>query len=155
MTPDLVTAATTVQKFVRGWMARSRYICQLDQKEKALNLSQQKFTFDLNTNAAIIIQLAWKKFLCCKSTSQKQHFLATKIQSNFRRWLLRKRFLNHIEAVIKIQSYFRMWRCAKAFQRFKIASQAATVIQAFLRGRIARKEACEHRNHIVEIQVRH
>ncbi|KAG4929229.1 hypothetical protein JHK82_046291 [Glycine max] len=84
MISDMVAATITVQKFVRGWLARSRYIHQLDQKEKSLNCSQQKVTFDLQTNAAIIIQLAWKRFICCKST-QKQHLLATKIQRNFRR----------------------------------------------------------------------
>ncbi|XP_027332753.1 abnormal spindle-like microcephaly-associated protein homolog [Abrus precatorius] len=148
---DMGVAAITVQKFVRGWMARSRYIHQLDQKDKTLNLAQQKVNFDLQTNAAIIIQLAWKKFLCFEST-QKQHFHATKIQRSFRRWLLRKSFLNQTQAVIKIQSYFRMWRCVNAFQHFKIEFKAAIVIQSSLRGWIARKDACAHRNHIVEIQ---
>ncbi|RDX88651.1 Abnormal spindle-like microcephaly-associated protein-like, partial [Mucuna pruriens] len=141
MISDMVAAAITVQKYVRGWMARSRYIHQLD----------QKVTFDLQTNAAIIIQLAWKKFICCKST-RKQHLFATKIQRNFRRWLWRKSFLNQIQAVIKIQSYFRMWRCINAFQHFKIEFKAAVVIQSFLRGWFARKDACGRRNHIVEIQ---
>ncbi|KAK7292402.1 hypothetical protein RIF29_08181 [Crotalaria pallida] len=152
MTSDPVTAAaTTVQKFVRGWMARSRYICQLDQKEKALYLAQQKAIFDLQTDAAVSIQLAWKKFTCYKST-QKQHFSATKIQCNFRRWLWRKRFSLQIKSVTKIQSYFRMSRCLKAFQHFKIAFNAAISIQSFFRGWIVRKEACALRNHILEIQ---
>ncbi|KAJ1405595.1 P-loop containing nucleoside triphosphate hydrolase [Sesbania bispinosa] len=151
MITDTVTAATTVQKFVRGWMARSRYIRQLDQKKKALNLAAQKIAFELQTKAAVSIQLAWKKFISYKS-SQRQHFVATKIQCNFRRWFLRKRFLNQIQAVIKVQSYFRMWRCVNAFQHLKILSKAAIVIQSFLRGWIARKDAYARRNHIVEIQ---
>ncbi|TKY54021.1 Abnormal spindle microcephaly-associated protein-like [Spatholobus suberectus] len=148
---DMVAAAITVQKFVRGLMARSRYIHQLDQKEKALKFSQEKVTFDLQTNAAIIIQIAWIKFICCRST-RKQHLFATKIQRNFRRWLMRKSFLDQIQAVIKIQSYFRMWRCVNAFQHFKIEFKAAVVIQSFLRGWFARKDDCVRRNHIVEIQ---
>ncbi|XP_061345573.1 uncharacterized protein LOC133291335 [Gastrolobium bilobum] len=151
MISDRVTAATTVQKFVRGWMARYRYIRQLDQKEKALNLAQHKVTFDLQTNAAVSIQLAWKKFICCKS-KRKQHFLATKIQCNFRRWILRKRFSSQIQAVIKIQSYFRMWRCVNAFRHFKIAHKAAIFIRSLLRGWIARKAVCARKNSIVEIQ---
>lgn len=55
MISDTVTAATTVQKFVRGWIARSRYICELDQKEKALNLTEQKLISDLKTKAAVTI----------------------------------------------------------------------------------------------------
>ncbi|KAL1334639.1 hypothetical protein AAHE18_11G191700 [Arachis hypogaea] len=151
-TLDPVTAAITIQKFVRGWMARYRYIFELDLKEKAMNLAQQNITLDLHTNAAVTIQLAWKNYRCCKSTCQKQHLLATKIQSNFRRWFLRKRFLNHVKATIKVQSYFRMWRCVKALQHLKVTSRAATFIQAFLRGWIARKEACARKNHIVDIQ---
>ncbi|KAK7363733.1 hypothetical protein VNO77_05886 [Canavalia gladiata] len=151
MISDIVAASITIQKFIRGWMAQSRYIRQLDQKEKALKLSQQEVTFDLHTNAAVVIQLAWKSFIYYKST-RKQHFLATKIQSSFRRWLLRKSFLNHIQAAVKIQSYFRMWRCVNTFQHFKIEFKAATVIQSFLRGWVARKDACARRNHIVEIQ---
>jgi abnormal spindle-like microcephaly-associated protein len=150
----MVAAATTVQKFVHGWMARSRYIHQLDQKEKALNLAEQKLIFDLETKAAVSIQLAWRNYICCKST-RKEHLFATKIQCNFRRWLLRKQFLNQIQAVIKIQSYFRMWRCVNAFQNFKTMCKAVIVIQSFFRGWIARKDACARRNQIVEIQVRH
>ncbi|KAL2628242.1 hypothetical protein AAZV13_07G221900 [Glycine max] len=152
MISDMVAAAITVQKFVHGWLARSRYIHQLDQKEKALNYSQQKVTFDLQTNAAIIIQLAWKKFICCKST-QKQHLFATKIQQNFRRWLLRKSFLNQIQAVIKIQSYFRMWRSVNAFQHFKIEYKAAVAIQSYLRGWFARKNACVRMNHLFATKI--
>ncbi|KAL2339173.1 hypothetical protein Fmac_013619 [Flemingia macrophylla] len=126
MISDMVAAAITVQKFVRGWMAQSRYIHQLEQKEKALNLSQQKVTFDLQTNAAITIQFAWKKFICCKCT-RKQHLFATKIQQNFR-------------------------RCLNDFQHFKTKLKAAVVIQSFFRGWFARKDACARRNHIVEIQ---
>ncbi|XP_057420021.1 uncharacterized protein LOC130714144 [Lotus japonicus] len=148
---DMVTAATTVQKFVRGWIARSRYIHQVDQNEKAMNIAQQKLIFDLQTSAAVSIQLAWKNFLCCKCTKQQQ-FCATKIQCNFRRWFLRKRFLNQIQAVIKIQSYFRRWRCLNDFQHIKRVSKAAIVIQSYLRGWIVRKDSCARRNHIVEIQ---
>ncbi|KAK7387775.1 hypothetical protein VNO78_22567 [Psophocarpus tetragonolobus] len=139
---DMVPAAITVQKYVHGWM--ERYIHQLDQKEKALNFSQ--------TNAAIIIQLAWKKFICFKST-QKQHLFATKIQRNFRRWLWRKKNLNHIQAVIKIQSYFRMWSCVNAFQHFKIEFKAAVVIQSFIRSWFAQKDACARRNHLFATKI--
>jgi abnormal spindle-like microcephaly-associated protein len=153
LTADTVNAATTIQKFLRGWMARSRYIYLLDQKEKTLHLAEQKLIFDLKTKAAIGIQVAWKNYICCKST-RKEHLFATKIQCNFRRWLLRKQFRNQIQAVIKIQSYFRMWRCVIAIKNFKTMSKAAIVIQSFFRGWIARKNACARKNQIVEIQVR-
>lgn len=150
---SLVAAATTVQRFVRGRMARCEYIRMLDQKEKASDLYQQNVKFDLQTKAAIRIQLTWKKYLCCKST--QKHFFATKIQSNYRRWQLRRRYFNQIQAILRIQSYFRMSRCVKSFQHFKIATKAAVVIQSSVRAWIARREAYARRNHIVEIQVRH
>lgn len=150
---DRVAAATIVQKFIRGWFARSRYICILDQKAKASNLYQQKVMFYIQTKSALRIQLAWKKYICYKST--QRHFSAIKIQCNFRRWLLTKRFLNLVQATLRIQCYFRMSRCVKTFQRFKITFKAAIVIQSFVRAWIARKEANARRNHIVAIQVRH
>ncbi|ESW25929.1 hypothetical protein PHAVU_003G077600 [Phaseolus vulgaris] len=149
---DMVVAAISVQKLVPGRMARSRYIHQLDQREKDLSFSQLKVTFHLQTNAAIIIQLAWKKFMCCKST-QKQHLFATKIQRNFRRWLLRKSYLDQIQAIVQIQSYFRMWRCVNAFQLFKIEFKAAVVIQSYLRGWFVRKIAGARRNHLFATKI--
>lgn len=135
----LKRSAQLIQQAVRSWLY-SRH--------------QQKHIFDLQTNAANSIQLAWKNFICCKST-RKQHLVATKIQCNIRRWLLRKRFLNQIQAVIKVQSYFRMWRCVNAFQNFKTVFKAAIAIQSFFRGWVARKDAYARRNQIIEIQVRH
>ncbi|QCD79727.1 myosin V [Vigna unguiculata] len=148
---DMVVPALNVQKLVPDGMAQSRYIHQLDHREKALFVSQLKVPFHLQTNAATIIQLAWKKFMCCKS-AQKQHLFATKIQRNFRRWLLRKSFLDKIQAVVKIQSYFRMWRCVNAFQLFKIEFKA-TVIQSCMRGWLARKNAGARRNHLFATKI--
>lgn len=147
---DMVVAALNVQKLVPGGMAQSRYIHQLDQRAK--DFSQLKVTLHLQTNAATIIQLAWKKFMCCKS-AQKQHLFATKIQRNFRSWLLRKSFLEQIQAVVKIQSYFRMWRCVNAFQLFKIEFKAAVVIQSCMRGWLARKIAGARRNHLFATKI--
>ncbi|XP_028767797.1 abnormal spindle-like microcephaly-associated protein homolog isoform X2 [Neltuma alba] len=147
---DPVAAATTVQKFVRGWMARSRYNHMLEQQEKASYLYSQKVMFELQTKAAIRIQLAWKRYMCCKFT--QRHFCATIIQSSFRRWRLRRIYLNQIQAVLKIQCYFRMSASVKTFQHFKMAFKAAIVIQSFTRAWIARKEAYARRSRIVSIQ---
>ncbi|KOM33818.1 hypothetical protein LR48_Vigan01g337400 [Vigna angularis] len=149
---DMIAAALNVQKLVPGGMGQSRYIHQLDQREKDLFFSQLKVTFHLQTNAATIIQLAWKKFMCCKS-AQKQHLFATKIQRNFRRWLLTKSFLEQIQAAVKIQSYFRRWRCVNAFQLFKIEFKAAVVIQSCMRGWLARKNAGARRNHLFATKI--
>ncbi len=144
-----VNAATVVQKYSRGWLARSRYIHGVPHLEKASNLGAS----DLQSKAAGKIQLAWRNFIVCRSL-HNQHFAATKIQSHFLSWLSRRKFLNERRATIKIQSKFRMKRCWRAYKQYKIAIFSATLIQSFVRGWIARRGACRRRHLIVAIQVR-
>lgn len=148
-----VNAAIVVQKYSRGWLARSRYIHEVAQLEKVSNLCNEKGASDLQTKATVKIQLAWKNFIVCRSLHNQQ-FAATKIQSHFLGWLSRRRFLNERQATIKIQSNFRMKRCWRAHQQYKIATFSATLIQSYVRGWIARREACRCRHLIVAIQVR-
>lgn len=142
-----VNAATVVQKYSRGWLARSRYIHGVPHLEKASNLGAS----DLQSKAAGKIQLAWRNFIVCRSL-HNQHFAATKIQSHFLSWLSRRKFLNERRATIKIQSKFRMKRCWRAYKQYKIAIFSATLIQSFVRGWIAWRGACRRRHLIVAIQ---
>ncbi|KAL0012367.1 hypothetical protein SO802_007475 [Lithocarpus litseifolius] len=146
-----VNAAIVVQKYSRGWLARSRYIHEVAQLEKASNLCNEKGASDLQTKAAVKIQLAWKNLIVCRSL-HNQHFAATKIQSHFLGWLSRRRFLNERQATIKIQSNFRMKRCWRAYQQYKIAAFSTTLIQSYVRGWIARRGACRRRHLIYAIQ---
>ena len=133
-----IQAVIKIQSYFRRW--------------RCVNAFQH---FKIEYKAAVVIQSFLRGWFARKNAcAHSNHLFATKIQRNFRMWLLRKSFLNQIQAVIKIQSYFRMWRCAMAFKHFKIEFKATIVIQSFLRGWFARKDTCARRNHIVEIQVR-
>ncbi|XP_050106975.1 uncharacterized protein LOC126586238 isoform X4 [Malus sylvestris] len=149
--PDLVKAAIVIQRYIRGWLARLRYIHGVDLVHKSSNLCQESVARDLQVRAAVKIQLAWKNFSFCHSLLY-QLSAATKIQSHFRGWLVRRRSHIKRQAIIKIQSVYRMSRCWKAYQQYKIAAGSATVIQSYIRGCFARKGAENHRLLIVAIQ---
>ncbi|KAB2601009.1 abnormal spindle-like microcephaly-associated protein-like protein [Pyrus ussuriensis x Pyrus communis] len=149
--PDLFKAAIVVQRYIRGWLARLRYIHGVTLVDKSCNLCQESVARDLQVRAAIKIQFAWKNF-SVRHSLLYQHSAATKIQSHFRGWLLRRRFHINRQAIIKIQSVYRMSKCWKAYQQYKIAAVSATVIQSYIRGCFARKGAENHRLLIVAIQ---
>lgn len=149
--PDQVNAAIVVQRYTRGWLARSRYIQGDALRLKSLSMFQENDALDVRIRAAVKIQLAWKNYYVCHSLHK--HFAANKIQSHFRSWLLRRRFHIQWQATIKIQSVLRMSRCWKAYQQYKIATVSATIIQSYVRGWVVRREADQRRHLIVTIQV--
>lgn len=148
---DLVNAAIVVQKYFRGWAARSRY--NVTQMEKATIMCQFNCFGNLEIEPAITIQLSSKNIISGNSL-QNQHLAANKIQSHFRSWLLRRKFLNQKQAIKKIQSHFRCFRCWKAFQHLRVATRSAIIIQSYVRGWIARRGARKHRYFIGVLQVR-
>ncbi|KAL6200989.1 hypothetical protein ACLB2K_024704 [Fragaria x ananassa] len=147
---DLVNAAIVVQRYTRGWLARSRCIHGGPLIHKSSSMFQENGALDVRTQAAIKIQLAWNYNVC--HTLHKKHFAAIKIQSHFRSWLLRRRFHIQRQATIKVQSAFRMSKCWKAYQQYKVATVSATTIQSYIRGWAAQREANTRRHLIVTIQ---
>ncbi|KAK9267758.1 hypothetical protein L1049_010192 [Liquidambar formosana] len=148
---NLVNAAIILQQCIRGWSARSSYIHRVVEREKAVQMCQEKEVNEFQIKAAVKIQLAWKNFLICNSL-RNQHLAATKIQSHFRGWLLRRCFVNQKQVIIKIQRNFRRLRCWRALQQYKIATRSAIIIQSHARRWFAQREACRHRYFIVIIQ---
>ncbi|KAM1562320.1 hypothetical protein ACFX11_005325 [Malus domestica] len=65
--PDLVKAAIVVQRYIRGWLVRLRYIHGVAIVDKSCNLCQESVERDLQVRAAVKIQLAWKNFSVCRS----------------------------------------------------------------------------------------
>ncbi|KAJ6767326.1 hypothetical protein OIU79_023149 [Salix purpurea] len=131
-TLDRVNAAIAVQKFIRGWAARSRY--KAVQLEKASSSCQ----FD-----GLTVQLSSKTVI--SRSILEQQLAATKIQSHFRGWLLRRTFLIRKQAILKIQSNYRCLRCRRAFQEFSIAKKSAIVIQSCVRGWTVRRKVGRYR----------
>ncbi|KAM5588662.1 hypothetical protein ABKV19_006897 [Rosa sericea] len=145
---DQANAAIVVQRYTRGWLARSRCIHGGSLIHISSSTFQENGAPDVRTKAAVKIQLAWNYYVCLHN----KHLAAIKIQSHFRSWLLRRRFHIQRQATIKIQSVLRMSRCWKAYQQYKIATVSATIIQSYVRGWAARREADQRRHLIVTIQ---
>ncbi|OMO64877.1 IQ motif, EF-hand binding site [Corchorus olitorius] len=148
--PDRVKAATVIQKHARGWMVRSRKILGPAQVVNASVMCQGKGLRNSEIEAATMIQIAWKKFVC--RSLQNQTFAATKIQSHFRGWQLRRIFVKQKQAIIKLQSNFRRLRCLSAFHYCKTVARSAIIIQSHVRGWIAQRKARRYGYLIVMIQ---
>ncbi|XP_057498724.1 LOW QUALITY PROTEIN: uncharacterized protein LOC130783194 [Actinidia eriantha] len=139
---EVVNAAIVVQKCIRGWKGRSICFQMVAQLEKASRALEDNEADEIQIKAASTIQLAWKKFLVCKSSTY-QHFAATKIQCFYRGWFTRKSFASQKQAAIKIQGVLQCLRCLRNIQQHKIATRSATIIQSHLRGWIVRKGFCQ------------
>jgi abnormal spindle-like microcephaly-associated protein len=139
-TLDIVNAAIAVQKFIRGWAARSRY------KDVQLEKASSTCQFD-----GLTVQLSSKTII--SRSIHEQQLAATKIQIHFQGWLLRRTFLIRKQAIMKIQSNYRCLRCRRAFQQFCIAKKSAIVIQSCVRGWIVRRKVGRYRYLIGVLQV--
>ncbi|KAM7264402.1 hypothetical protein ACFE04_002085 [Oxalis oulophora] len=144
-TTEKLNATIIIQKHIRGWIARSRYVVRVSYVGHHTSLSE------LQTEAAIKIQVAWKRFLVSRSL-HKQQLAATKIQSHCRRRILRMRFLALKQATITIQSDFRCLRCLRAFQQYKAVTSSATIIQSYVRGLFARHLVSRNKHLIIVVQ---
>ncbi|KAF4372521.1 hypothetical protein F8388_027194 [Cannabis sativa] len=149
--PDLVNASMIIQKYLRGWLARSRYIRGAVPIETPLYSHLENGAYDLQMVSAANVHFAMEESNFCNSF-QNQHFAATQIQSHFRGWLLRRSFQSQRQAILKIQSAFRMSRCLKAYLQNRTLIKSATIIQSSVRRWISLREACRRRHLIVTIQ---
>ncbi|CAI9087830.1 OLC1v1022007C1 [Oldenlandia corymbosa var. corymbosa] len=144
---DLTMAATVIQACIRGTNVRSQYT------QMVANFHQDVL-YSLHSQAALIIQSSWRKFIVRKSLQEK-HFAATKIQSQFRGFQMRKSLEEQKEAVLKIQSIFRCLRCKKDFQRYMRIHSSVIVIQSHFRRWDAQRRYHVLRCHAVMIQSQH
>ncbi|XVE51131.1 hypothetical protein DITRI_Ditri02bG0014400 [Diplodiscus trichospermus] len=136
-------AATKIQSHYRAWRLRSSFIKQ----KQAITKIQSHFRRLKRWRS---FQIAWKEFVC--RSLQNQTFAATKIQSHFRGWQLRRSFMKQKQAIVKIQSNFRQLKCSSTFQQYKTATKSAIIIQSYVRGWIAKRQAQKYRDFIVVIQ---
>ncbi|GMI93317.1 hypothetical protein like AT4G21820 [Hibiscus trionum] len=138
-----ILAATKIQSHFRGWHLRRSFM-----KQKQAIIKIQSNYRQLKCWRAF--QIAQKEFV--HRSLQNQTFAATKIQSHFRGWQLRRSFIKQKQAIIAIQSNFRRLKCLSALQQYKIAARSAIIIQSCVRGWIAQRKAWKHRHLIVVIQ---
>ncbi|XP_022716089.1 abnormal spindle-like microcephaly-associated protein homolog isoform X2 [Durio zibethinus] len=157
--PDQVKAAIFIQKCVCGWMVRSRHILGHTQIENASLKCIEKGVRNSEIEAATRIQIAWKNFVC--RSLRKQTYAATKIQSHYRSWQLRRSFMKQKQAITKIQSNFRQLKCWRAFQiawkefvcrSLQNQTFAATKIQSHFRCWQFRRSFMKQKQAIIKIQ---
>ncbi|GMI72737.1 hypothetical protein like AT4G21820 [Hibiscus trionum] len=156
---NLVKAAIVIQKYIRGWMVRSQNILGHAHIENPSLKCQVKDLRNSDSEAATRIQIAWMNFL--RRSQSKRTFAATKIQSCFRGWKLRRRFMTQKQAIIKIQSNFRRLKCWRAFQiarkefvckSLQNQTLAATKIQSHFRAWQLRRSFTQKKQAMIKIQ---
>ncbi|KAI3948811.1 hypothetical protein MKX01_022225 [Papaver californicum] len=107
-----------------------------------LNFMVERNSFIRLKESVLLIQCTARKWI-------RQRSAATKIQSHWRGWCMRREFLHLKKAVIKIQSGFR---CLKAWRNYKQYSSAATKIQSHWRGWSLRREFLHLKKAVIKIQ---
>ena len=131
-----------IQKHIRGWLARSKYV-----KMKKSALLIQRFSRGLlarrllklkrETRAAIVIQSSWKSFVIRRNYIELRHRFI-KFQALCRGYLIRKNrrlIIENVKATI-IQSHVRGFLARRRFQKI---INGITLLQAHVRRRQARK----------------
>ncbi|KAK1280432.1 hypothetical protein QJS04_geneDACA018211 [Acorus gramineus] len=131
-----VDAATTLQSYIRGRMARSRYNSTASQIQRVNIVHGGKGKINLELEAATQIQIAWRKFII-RRLFLDQICAAIVIQRYWRGWLVKRNFLHQKSAILMIQSGFRLHKCQK---EFKLCRLSAIKIQRFARGQLARRK---------------
>lgn len=144
---------------VAGHRASNTYLDDAAERQKFDNsiaeigtTCQTMVEIGLETKAAGLIQMAWLNYKTRKSLYTRS-FAATKIQSHFRGWILRRNFLIQKEAAIQIQSYIRCLRCWRLFQQYRFETKSAILVQTCVRSWIAWRRFRTLRSSAVVIQV--
>lgn len=151
-TPGHVNAVTVIQRCIRGWNARSVVDRRVNEKRNAPGMSKENEETDLRTIAAFTIQHTWQNFTSRKFI-QSQNRAATKIQSYYRGWLMRKRFANKKLAVVTIQNIFKHLKFKRDFYLYRKQNKSAIIIQSHARGWMARNIFYRQTSLIVMMQV--
>ncbi|KAI9245964.1 P-loop containing nucleoside triphosphate hydrolase protein [Sporodiniella umbellata] len=132
-TDQLNASATVLQKNMRGYLARLRYL-----RVKGLVLALQSIA----------------RRQCAKRKMEwiRQEHAATVIQTCWRRYIARKRYLQTRAFVIRLQSVGRVWLAQKRHAVLK-REHAATTIQKVARGYRARKQYRATRDYVIQVQT--
>ncbi|CAK4154436.1 unnamed protein product [Aphanomyces euteiches] len=129
-----VDAAIIVQKYVRRYVERKRY---------------------LNTRAKVIkIQAKVRMFLALRRFRKMRHRI-TSLNACVRRWLARRRYLRMKRAAIRIQSFERGRRARALAKYLRAAPKAQIIIAKNMRRYLARKEytKLKHSGYIIKSAV--
>lgn len=149
-------AACRIQAWYRRCRVRRRYLTLLKAVKTIQGYfyaKQERTRFLKMRAAAIIIQRKWRAALCaraaCESLTLKRHGAACVIQAHFRGYKGRQSFRQQRSAALTIQRYVRASVAARQertkYVQFK---KSAVVLQALVRGWLARKRVSEQKANI-------
>ncbi|KXZ52496.1 MYO1A protein [Gonium pectorale] len=141
-TDTLNSAAITIQRFVRGALARRRYVAA---RAAVLTIqcamrawAARKLTMELRRQkAALTIQRLWRGYKA-RSTYLEHRRLIMAVQSMFRGRNARQRLtqLRRVRAAVTVQ---RRWRGFVARRAFLATREAAITTQSMFRVKVARR----------------
>ena len=152
-TDRLKSCGIMIQKHIRGWLARSRYVkikksTLLIQKLARGLLARRLVKHKRETRAAIKIQSMWRCYQTRKNYLKiraliigiqslmrgyiarqnrlliVKHMKATVIQAHVRGWLERKRYLKFRNGIIQLQAHVRRRKARKVFKTLKLEARS-------------------------------
>lgn len=108
-------AATTIQRYMRGWLHRKRYV----QAKKS----------------ALAIQRYGRGFITRRKFAEElKNYKVTVIQRYCRGYLARKRYNEKIKGIVKVQSCIRRFLAKKKFRALKAEARSISHLQTKYKG---------------------
>uniref|UniRef100_A0AAR2KH01 Myosin VC n=1 Tax=Pygocentrus nattereri TaxID=42514 RepID=A0AAR2KH01_PYGNA len=129
----LRTACITIQKHVRGWRQRQRYL-------------------SMRQAAIIIQQYVRGKRRTLTAAALKQAWAAVVIQRHCRGYLIRRIYLLLQVATITIQAYTRGWMARKRYKKM-VEEHKALVLQKYARAWLVRRRFQTMRRLVLNVQL--
>ncbi|KAL9687102.1 hypothetical protein QQ045_031498 [Rhodiola kirilowii] len=132
-------AATTIQCYYRGWIARKRFCNEIQaiikiQRNFSQFRSRNAEQLNVSTRSATIIQSHFRTWVAQRDYHMHRNLVIV-IQSHVRRWLTRREFSLRRKSAVKIQT---LWRGHKMRVMYNCYKHAVTRIQCYVRGQISR-----------------
>ncbi|XP_035379484.1 unconventional myosin-Vc [Electrophorus electricus] len=132
----LRTACITIQKHVRGWSQRRRYLLM---KHAAITI-QQYFRGTRQVRRSLT------------ALALKQAWAAVVIQRHCRGYLVRRVFQLLLIATVTVQSYVRGWKARKRYKKM-VEEHKALVLQKYARAWLVRRRFQTMRRLVLNVQL--
>uniref|UniRef100_A0A8D2N976 Calponin-homology (CH) domain-containing protein n=1 Tax=Zonotrichia albicollis TaxID=44394 RepID=A0A8D2N976_ZONAL len=132
-------AARVIQAWFRGHKARKEYMSVL----RATLVIQRHFR-----SCALTIQRVWRATRTARRLRQQflKHQAACLIQSAYRGFKARRKFVQQKAAAVIIQKHLRAWQEGRLqFMKYNKTRRAVIKLQAFIRGYLVRKKISEQK----------
>ncbi|NWQ68255.1 ASPM protein, partial [Neopipo cinnamomea] len=140
-------AATVIQSAFRKFMALKKFrlmshaVLTIQRRYRASVVGQkQRQEYVQLRNSVVRLQAIWRR-KTVRKTIQKQHSLATIIQTYYRMYVNQQKYKKVRQATLVIQKYFRAYGMKKSQRAIYLKTKAAVlVLQSAYRGMTVRKQ---------------